>query len=130
MRDEDLTPYYALLVKAEDGGFTLLLGQHLFSVREEYLRSQFDGEFLAVLPDDLTPADPADGFDKKKQSQDAALLECVLGLRAGYIQNLNSYSQAYRAFQFRHPDEEEQELRLDLCSKRGPYLRAAADDAQ
>ncbi len=118
--DEDLSPYYAVLVKVypEDDSSELLLGSHLFRLKNDYVKAQFAGSFTAVIPEfDDFPDTSTNAYKDK-----IAILERVLHVDAGSIKDRKSYNQALKAFNYRYATDEEQELAVDLSSGIGPYL--------
>lgn len=124
MADETLTPYYALLVQADPKADSaeIMLGRHLFAVKKEFLKAQFSGEYLSVLPE----LEDHEEIPQKMKREELSLLighyERALNLKPGSLKDRNSLLKARDAFAFRHPEEETRDLVWDLSSATGPYL--------
>ncbi len=118
--DEDLCPYYAVLVKVhpEEDSSDLLMGDHLFTLKNDYVRAQFAGNFTVVVPEfDDFPDTSTNAYKDRITS-----LEKALHVKAGTISDKKSYKLALKAFSYRYVTDEEQELAVDLSSGIGPYL--------
>ncbi|MCR5537206.1 MAG: AAA family ATPase [Succinivibrio sp.] len=48
LRDDNLNPFYAVLLHLDDNRAELMLDGHIFTVKTAYLRKIYDGEYLAV----------------------------------------------------------------------------------
>lgn len=119
MLDDDLMPYYALLYKVNsDDTSNLIMGNHMFTIKNSYLRKHFLGNFTVVLPEYEELAEPS----SKDYKKDLVRLEEMLALKKGVLSSQDDYKKALRAFEFRYPNEEDRNLVIDLFSGVGPYL--------
>lgn len=120
MTDDDLMPYYAVLFKVNvaDDTSSLIMGDRMFLIHNDYIRKHFSGNFTAVLPESAEFADPS----SKNYKNDFARLEKALRIEKGTLKDRDDYKKALRAFEFLHKDEEERELLIDLSLGVGPYL--------
>lgn len=118
--DEDLSPYYAVLIKVypEDDSSELLMGSHLFRLKNNYIRAQFAGNFTAVITEFEDFPDTSTNAYKDK----IPILEKALHIKAGAIRDKKDYKLALKAFNYRYTTDEEQELAVDLSAATGPYL--------
>lgn len=121
LNDDDLTPFYAVLVKVNADGksSTLLMGQHLFEVKNTFIEDHYSGEFSEVLVDrEELPKNPT----AKEFPAVLRILEKTLRIKNGTLKSRADFSQALKAFYWRYPSEEERELSIDLSAGTGPYL--------
>jgi general secretion pathway protein A len=125
MRDENLTPYYAVLVKAEKDALRLLLGDRLFDVRREFVEAEYDGSYTQVLPRHRSAKSVIPSYRKAKRSGLLADLECALKISPGTIDGQEMYSKSLVAFKFRFGTASSRILALDRCSDEGPRLYGA-----
>ncbi len=125
MRDENLTPYYAVLVKAGKDGLRLLLGDRIFDVRRQFVESEYDGASLQVVPRHRGILDKPLSFQKARQKGILPELECALKVDEGTIRNQSLYAQSLVAFKFRFGDAQARLMALDRCSDEGPRLYRA-----
>lgn len=127
LNDDDLTPFYAVLVEVSPDGTSssLLMGQHLFEVKNAFIEEHYAGEFTEVLIDrDELPENPS----TKEFPSVLRTLEKSLRIKSGVLKDRSDFKQAMKAFYWRYPSEEERELSVDLNSGNGPFLFKNNDD--
>lgn len=122
MRDENLTPYYAVLVKARKDSLRLLLGDRLFYVKPEFVKQEYDGAYTLVMPRHRAFALTVPSYQKAKRGSALNALECALKIERGAIDSQSMYSKAVMAFNFRYPSVLSRKGALDHCSSEGPRL--------
>lgn len=122
MRDENLTPYYAVLLKSGKDGWRLLMGDRIFDVKQQFVRAEYDGAYLQILPRHRFFLEKAPSFQKARQAGLLSALECALKVGDGSVKTASMYSQVLDAFKFRFKDAPSRLMALDRCSDEGPRL--------
>ncbi|MGN0908627.1 MAG: ExeA family protein [Succinivibrio sp.] len=122
MRDENLTPYYAVAVKADKDSVRLLLSDRIFDVRRDFVKAEYDGAYLQILPRHRAFMERFPSFQQARQKGILPELECALKVGEGSVRTQALYSQALVAFKFRFGTARERLAALDRCSQEGPRL--------
>ena len=121
-RDDNLTPFYGVLLHLDERKGQLLLGDRLWVVNRSYLEHVFDGEYTLVHKDL-----PSSGFDKTDEAtfiEISAVMKRFFGddEKIASIKNRRELEQTVQYFRTHFDNEEEAVMVYDLLSD-GPRLK-------